>query len=118
MLADEAPNVVSEDGFRLLLNEGYDAIVVSHSTIEKEGVQWAGRWTVWVSKRESQDNRLLVASRGHLKPREFKTTYGLIGFLRKMGFATAVIPFHAGARAVQDQGGRNASPMAERALDT
>lgn len=110
MLVSDAPNVVSEEGFRLLLDEGYEAVVVSHGDIEKQGVQWAGRWTVWVSSRERRDDRLLVATRGRFKPREFKTTYGLIGFLRKMGFPTAVIPFHAGARAVQAGRGWSSEP--------
>ena len=117
MLIDEAPNVVSEEGFRLLLDEGYEAVVVCHSGLEKVGVQWAGRWTAWVSHAERPDRRLLVSSRGQLKPREFKTTLGLIGFLRKMGFASATIPFHEGARAVQDASARVAVPPSDDTMD-
>ena len=113
MLNNEAPNVVSEDGFRLLLDEGYQAVVVCHSEVEKQGTQWTGRWTLWAVGSEEGSNRLLVSARGHLKPREFKTTLGLIGFIRKMGFEAAVIPFREGARAVQNQERNKAAPTTE-----
>ena len=100
---EEGPNVVSEEGFRTLLDQGYRAVVRSHTEVQKKGVQWAGRWTVLVSEGEDRPHRVLVSHRGQFKPREFRTTLGLIGFIRRMGFDSAVIPLREGAQAMQPQ---------------
>lgn len=109
MLADEAPNVVSAEGFRLLLDEGYQALVVCHGPVEKKHNQWAGSWTVRAVAGDRRDERLLVVSRRELRPREFKTTLGLIGFFLDMGFASVSIPIREGGRTLH---GRDAAPDA------
>ena len=114
---EEGPHVGSEEGFRSLLDRGHQAVVRCHTEVEKQGTQWTGRWTVLVSQGESGPSRVLVSHRGQLKPREFKTTLGLIGFIRKMGFDGVLIPLRQGTQAVQTQA-RSGTPPPDAASDT
>ncbi len=113
---EEGPNVVSEEGFRTLLDRGYQAVVRCHTEVEKQGTQWTGRWTVLVSEGEGRPSRILVSHRGQFKPREFKTTLGLIGFIRKMGFDAVLIPLRPGVQAVQTQA-RSGTPPTDSTSD-
>lgn len=104
MLANEVPNVVSEEGFRLLLGEGYDAQVLCLEDPEKRQTQWHGRWAVRALGGEGRTDCVLVTTRGHrgaLQAREFKTSLGLISFLVQMGFEIVSLPMRAGIRVVQ-----------------
>ena len=114
---EEGPNVVSEEGFRTLLDQGHQAVVRCHAEVEKQGTQWTGRWTVLVSVREGGPSRVLVSHRGQFKPREFKTTLGLIGFIRKMGFDGVLIPLRQGTQAVQPQA-RSTPPPTDATPDS
>ena len=111
MLAEEAPNVVSAEGLRLLLDDGYQVVVVCEGESRKRDTQWAGRWIIRALGADERSERILVSSRGNLRAREFKTTLGLISFLQEMGFDTVTIPLREGSRAVQTRGvagaGRN-----------
>ncbi len=104
MLANEVPNVVSEEGFRSLIDEGYQAVVLCLAEVEKRHTQWSGRWIVRAVGGEGQTDRTLVTSRGHMRAREFKTTLGLISFLYELGYETVSIPLREGTRAVQARG--------------
>ena len=105
MLGNEAPNVVSKEGFRLLMDEGYDALVICQEAAERRDNQWSGRWSVWALGGEGRGNRVLVSARGPLQPREFKTTFGLISFLQEMGFNAVTIPLDRGTRSLQMRAG-------------
>lgn len=94
----EAPNVVTEDGFRQLLAKGYVAVVLCRESAEKKYNSWAGLWVVHAVRPDGKDERLLVTARDYVKMREFKTIVGLASFLHDMGMRTANIPFHAGER--------------------
>ena len=90
-MIEEAPNVVTEDGLRGLLAEGYLIEVVC-----KEGAE----------KRHN----MLVTSRSVLKLRDFKTIVGLVSFLADMGCTTASIPLVEGARERHAAPGRTSEP--------
>lgn len=110
MLADKAPNVVSQEGLRVLLEQGYQAVVVCEEPVERRDTQWRGRWTVRASGSEGGDDFIVVSTRGHLRPREFKTTLGLISFLYDMGIETVAIPLREGTRALQSRPGAAVAP--------
>lgn len=109
MLRDEAPNVVSRDGFRSLLEEGYQAAVVCEAGGKVRDNQLAGRWSVRLLGGEGRSDYVLVSLGGNLQARQFKTTLGLISFLYEMGFETVSIPLREGTSAIQ--------PRPERASD-
>lgn len=101
MLANEAPNVVSRDGFRLLLDDGYQAIVVCEVDGEQKDSRWTGRWTIRALGGEGRTDYVLVSVGGDLRAREFKTALGVISFLHEMGFEIISIPFRQGGAVIQ-----------------
>lgn len=103
MLKDEAPNVVSRDGFRSLLDDGYQAAVVCEAAGKLRDNQIAGRWSIRALGGDGRGDYILVSVGGNLRPRQFKTTLGLINFLHEMGFETVSIPLREGTSAVQPQ---------------
>lgn len=94
----EAPNVVTEEGFRALLANGYVAEVVCRESSEKRYNNWTGLWVIRATRPDGTDERLLVTARDYVKMREFKTIVGLASFLHDMGMASAHVPFRAGDR--------------------
>ena len=118
MLGNEAPNVVTKEGFRGLMDEGYDALVVAQEDAERKNNQWNGRWSVWALGGKGRGDRILVSTRGItagglLDAREFKTTFGLIGFLQEMGYSTVAIPLEKGVGALQVRPAARATGGAE-----
>lgn len=109
MLKNEAPNVVSRDGFRLLMDDGYQALVVCEVAGKQRDTQWAGRWSIRALGGAGRGDYILVSTTGNLRAREFRTTLGLINFLHEMGFETVSIPLREGTSAIQ--------PRPEQALD-
>lgn len=105
-IINEAPNVVSEDGFRDLLTRGYHVDVVALEDAEKRTSYWYGQWTTRAVSPDGLDDRLLVISRKSLKPRIFKTANGLISFLSDVGCSSANILLRKGGRSSHfiDQG--------------
>ncbi|CUH52672.1 hypothetical protein [Shimia marina] len=95
-LMQDAPNVVSEDGLRMLLAEGHSADVVCRATPTKTSAQWSGVWTVHCVSPDGEIRRLLVTSRNNMVAREFKTINGLVSFLAGVGLTTASIPMLEG----------------------
>ena len=95
---EEAPNVVTEDGLRGLLTEGYLIEVVCKEGAEKRHNSWYGSWGIRAVATDGRDDKMLVTSRSVLKLRDFKTIVGLVSFLADMGCTTASIPLEEGGR--------------------
>jgi hypothetical protein len=106
---DETPNVVTEDGLRGLLTEGYLIEVVCKEGAEKRHNSWYGAWVIRAVAPDGRPDKMLVTSRSLLKLRDFKTIVGLVSFLAEMGCTTASIPLAEGARE------RHASPKGQAA---
>jgi hypothetical protein len=106
---DETPNVVTEDGLRGLLTEGYVIEVVCKEGAEKRHNSWYGAWVIRAVAPDGRHDKMLVTSRSLLKLRDFKTIVGLVSFLADMGCTTASIPLAEGARE------RHASPKGQGA---
>jgi hypothetical protein len=97
-MIEEAPNVVTEDGMRGLLTEGYLIEVVCKEGAEKRHNSWYGSWVIRAVSADGRDDKMLVTSRSVLKLRDFKTIVGLVSFLADMGCTTASIPLEEGGR--------------------
>lgn len=106
---DETPNVVTEDGLRGLLTEGYLIEVVCKEGAEKRHNSWYGAWVIRAVAPDERPDKMLVTSRSLLKLRDFKTIVGLVSFLADMGCTTASIPLVEGARE------RNGTPKGQGA---
>ncbi|CTQ31663.1 hypothetical protein [Jannaschia rubra] len=63
----------------------------------KEAV-WYGKWVIQVPEQRGESERFLVSARGKEGPhlRTFKTGYGLISFMWKLGFRTIGLPMEEG----------------------
>ncbi|EAQ10634.1 hypothetical protein RB2654_23053 [Rhodobacterales bacterium HTCC2654] len=97
-MIEEAPNVVTEDGLRGLLAEGYLIEVVCKERAEKRHNSWYGSWVIRAVATDGRDDKMLVTSRSVLKLRDFRTIVGLVSFLADMGCTTASIPLEEGGR--------------------
>jgi len=97
-MIEEAPNVVTEDGLRSLLADGYLIEVVCREAAEKRHNSWYGIWVVRAVAEDGRDDKMLVTSRSYLKVREFRTIVGLVSFLADMGCRSASIPLEDGGR--------------------
>ncbi|UWR10301.1 hypothetical protein K3753_13690 [Sulfitobacter mediterraneus] len=95
-LMQDAPNVVSEDGLRVLLTEGHSADVVCRKTPNRISAQWSGVWTVHCVSPDGETRRLLVTARNNMAAREFKTINGLSSFLAGLGVSIISIPMFEG----------------------
>ncbi|MEI4234691.1 hypothetical protein [Roseovarius sp. D22-M7] len=95
---EEAPNVVTEDGLRGLLADGYLLEVVCKEGAGKRHNSWYGSWVIRAVSADGRDDKMLVTSRSVLKLRYFKTVVGLVSFLADMGCTTASIPLSEGGR--------------------
>ena len=85
-MIEEAPNVVTEDGLRGLLAEGYLIEVVCKEGAEKRHNSWYGAWVIRAVAPDGSSDKMLVTSRSYLKVREFKTIVGLVSFLETVEF--------------------------------
>ena len=72
-MIEEAPNVVTEDGLRSLLADGYLLEVVCKEGAEKRHNSWYGAWVIRAVAPDGRDDKMLVTSRSVLKLRDFKT---------------------------------------------
>ena len=107
-MIEEAPNVVTEEGLRGLLADGYLIEVVCKETAEKRHNSWYGSWVIRAVHEDGRDDKMLVTSRSYLKIREFKTIVGLVSFLADMGCTSAGIPLEEGGRERHAVPGRTA----------
>ena len=115
-MIEEAPNVVTEDGLRGLLGEGYLIEVVCREDAEKRHNSWYGVWVIRAVAPDGRDDKMLVTSRSVLKLRDFKTIVGLVSFLADMGCTTASIPLVEGARERHAAPGRSPEPETDQVL--
>lgn len=97
-MIEEAPNVVTEDGLRGLLAQGYLIEVVCKEGAEKRHNSWYGAWVIRAVATDGSPDKMLVTSRSVLKLRDFRTIVGLVSFLADMGCTTAAIPLEQGGR--------------------
>ncbi|AWD20889.1 hypothetical protein B6K69_03745 [Fuscovulum blasticum] len=92
----EVPNVVTEDGLRGLLAQGYCIEVICEKGAERRNNTWYGVWIVRAGAPDRRNDKMLVTSRNLLKFRDFRTISGLVSFLADMGCKTASIPLEQG----------------------
>lgn len=97
-LLDQGPNVVSEDGFKQLLKDGYSAEVVCMQSAVKQHNTFTGVWIIRAVSTDSSIEKVLVTSRRDFKVREFKTTNGLLAFFDQFGVQVQQIPWVEGVR--------------------
>lgn len=103
-LENEAPNVVTEAGFRQLLAKGYDAEIVCKADAYIKASVWYGEWIIRGVNSERTDERVLVTvprsavEAEELKFRVFRTINGLVSFMHKAGFAHVDVPLREGHR--------------------
>ena len=109
LLDGATPNVVTEDGLRDLLSDGYLIEVICNQTAEKRHNSWYGSWVVHAVTKDGKDAKMLVTSRSVFKLREFKTIVGLVSFLADIGCLSANIPLIAGRRERHEASGRPAT---------
>ncbi len=104
-LEQEAPNVVTESGFRDLVESGHRVEVVCKESAFKKGPSWHGVWILRVVSDAGVEKLLVTArtrtSRNDIKIREIKTVTGVISFLQGIGFSHADVPLEEGKRTVQ-----------------
>lgn len=98
---DMAPNVVSEDGLKERLSEGWQIEVVCKKAGEKRHANWYGAWGVRIISPDGQTERTLVTFRKDMDQRLFRTANGLISFLVDCGVRIPSVPVHEGDRAPQ-----------------
>ena len=117
-MIEEAPNVVTEDGLRGLLADGYLLEVVCKEAGEKRHNSWYGTWVVRAVAEDGRAEKMLVTSRSYLKVREFKTIVGLVSFLAEMGCKSVSIPLEEGGRERHAAPGRIDAPRTGPVLVT
>lgn len=105
-LSKEAPNVVTETQFKVLLRQGYQAEVVCKTPAFRKNAVWYGEWFIRVVTEDRSTEKLLVPGRRWNKQAEeiplrlFKTANGLISFLEGFGFDQITIPLRQGGRSL------------------
>jgi len=105
-LDKEAPNVVTETQFKVLLRNGYQAEVVSKVKAHRKDAVWYGEWIIRAVSEDRSVEKLLVPARQRdteneeITLRKFKTANGLISFLEGFGFDPVHIPLQKGGRAI------------------
>lgn len=101
-LAKEAPNVVTEAGFKELIESGYHVEVVCKGDAVRKNSVWHGLWVLRAVSDEGVEKQLVTArarSEGdHIQIRTFKTVTGLVSFLIDLGFSVIAFPVHEGQR--------------------
>lgn len=115
-MIEEAPNVVTEDGLRSLLADGYLIEIACKEGASRRHNSWYGSWVIRAVTEDGRDDKMLVTSRSYLKIREFKTIVGLVSFLADMGCKTAAIPLEEGRRECHDAPGHAADPRTKPVL--
>lgn len=102
----EAPNVVTENYLRSLIQDGYHAEVVCRAKPTKKAAVWYGSWIIRVVNQSRTYEKLLVSARNRATPDEeitarvFKTANGLISFIQDLGFDHVDIPLVIGRRTI------------------
>jgi len=101
-LEKEAPNVVTEAGFRDLIESGYHVEVVCKEDASRKNSVWHGVWILRAVNDDGVEKQLVTARarRGgdYIKVRKFKTVTGLVSFLIDLGFTVIAFPVLEGQR--------------------
>ncbi|WP_234417193.1 hypothetical protein [Loktanella sp. Alg231-35] len=101
-LAKEEPNVVTEAGFKVLIESGYHVEVVCKTAAFRKNSVWHGLWVLRAVSEEGVEKQLVTArarSEGdHIRIRTFKTVIGLMSFLIDLGFSLIAFPVNEGQR--------------------
>ena len=101
-LEKEAPNVVTEAGFRDLIESGYHVEVVCKEDVYRKNSVWHGVWILRAVNDDGVEKQLVTARarRGgdYIKVRKFKTVTGLVSFLIDLGFTVIAFPVLEGQR--------------------
>jgi len=106
-LEKEAPNVVTEPGFRHLLAKGYQAEVVCQAEAHRKASVWYGEWIIRVINDQQTFEKVLVTTPrrvgdvDEVRVRIFKTINGLVSFMHEMGLSHLDVPFQRGGRSRQ-----------------
>lgn len=95
------PNVVSENGLRNLLQEGWHLEIVCQSDAKKRSYNWYGEWSVRGISPDGSQEKILVTARDEIHIRVLKTTNGVISFMLDMGFEHVHLPLFKGGRCRQ-----------------
>lgn len=99
-LAKEEPNVVTEAGFKDLIESGYHVEVVCKVEAFRKNSVWHGLWVLRAVSEDGVEKQLVTArarSEGdHIQIRTFKTVTGLVSFLINLGFSVIAFPVHEG----------------------
>lgn len=115
-LEKEAPNVVTEPGFRHLLAKGYQAEIVCQAKAHRKASVWYGEWIIRVINDQQAFEKVLVTTprrvgdSDEVKVRVFKTINGLVSFMHESGFSHLDVPFQ--------RGGRSRQSLPDKAEDT
>jgi len=115
-MIEEAPNVVTEDGLRSLVADGYLLEVVCKEGAEKRHNSWYGTWVIRAVTEDGRDDKMLVTSRSYLRVREFKTIVGLVSFIADMGCTVASIPLTEAGHALHTASGQSPAPRTRPVL--
>ena len=101
-LAKEAPNVVTEAGFKDLIESGYHVEVVCMEDAYRKNSVWHGLWVLRAVSDEGIEKQLVTArartSGDAIQIRKFKTVTGLVSFLIDLGFSVVAFPVYQGQR--------------------
>ncbi len=103
-LSNEAPNVVSEEGSRELIEQGWRFIVICLQTPEKRHNHYFGEWGFKLLSPDGQTERILITARKQMEMRTIKTATGLIRFLLEFDLVGPRIPLRQGLWFVQEHG--------------
>lgn len=95
------PNVVSENGLRNLLQDGWQVEIVCRRDAEKRSYNWHGEWTVRGISPDGLQEKILITARNELEFRVLKTANGVISFMLDMGFEHIHLPLFEGGRCRQ-----------------
>lgn len=100
----DAPNVVTELQFNVLLRSGHYVDIIARGEPERRGAFWYGDWIIVVVSEDRKVERVLVPARNRdydqqeIRFREFKTANGLLSFMYKFGFREVRVPMARNGR--------------------
>ncbi|MFP7675774.1 hypothetical protein ACG74X_20780 [Marivita sp. S0852] len=105
----------------VLIEAGYLIDIVCMTAPRFKAAVWYGEWAVQVPEHRGEAERFLVSARGNDGPqlRTFKTGYGLISFMWKLGFRNITLPMEEGTSVPHRIGAESAvaSPPASSTAD-
>lgn len=101
-LQKEAPNVVTEAGFKMLVESGYSVEVVCKQDAYRKNSVWHGIWLLRAVNEDGVEKELVTARArpdgDFIQLRTFKTVTGLTSFLIDLGFSVVAFPVNEGQR--------------------